>query len=195
MGKRFVALDRDGTIIKKYHYLSDPDLVELLPGAAAGLRRLQVLGLGLIVVTNQSPIGRGYFDENRLGEIHQRLEAILAVEGVVLDGIYYCPHTPEDHCPCRKPRPGMLHLAAKALNFEVKDCFMIGDNASDIEAGQQVGAATFLVKTGDGPQVIADQTANPDYIVDDLAKAALMIEKLMTDDKTQISKIWAVEEN
>jgi D-glycero-D-manno-heptose 1,7-bisphosphate phosphatase len=189
MHKRFVALDRDGTIIKKYHYLSDPDLVELLPGAAAGLRRMRALGLGLIIVTNQSPIGRGYFNETRLEQIHQRLIELLSAEGVTLDGIYFCPHTPEDNCTCRKPQPGMLQLAANELNFEVNNCFMIGDNDCDIGIGQSVGAITFLVKTGDGLQVLAEQAVVPDYVVNDLAEAAWIIEKLLIQQKPKFPKI------
>lgn len=183
--RRFVALDRDGTIIVERHYLSDPDLVELLPGAASGLRQLRELGLGLVVVTNQSPIGRGYFDETRLELIHQRLVELLAAEGVELDGVYFCPHTPDDNCSCRKPRPGMLKLAAQELNFELPDCFVIGDNTCDIELGRRVGATTFLVRTGYGAQVAAESVASPDYVVDDLQDAAQVIERLLaTDERT-----------
>lgn len=183
--RRFVALDRDGTIIVERHYLSDPDLVELLPGAASGLRQLRELGLGLVVVTNQSPIGRGYFDETRLELIHQRLVELLAAEGVELDGVYFCPHTPDDNCSCRKPRPGMLKLAAQELNFELPDCFVIGDNTCDIELGRRVRATTFLVRTGYGAQVAAESVASPDYVVDDLQGAAQVIERLLaTDERT-----------
>ena len=183
--RRFVALDRDGTIIVEHHYLSDPDLVKLLPGAASGLRQLRELGLGLVVVTNQSPIGRGYFDETRLNLIHQRLGELLAAEGVELDGIYFCPHTPDDNCSCRKPQPGMLKLAAQELNFEPQGCLVIGDNICDIELGQRVGATTFLVRTGYGAQVAAESVASPDYVVDDLQDAAQVIERLLaTDERT-----------
>src|SRR5271166_4576848 len=109
---RFVALDRDGTIIVERQYLSDPEAVELLPGAAAGLRTMRNLGLGLVVVTNQSAVGRGYFDLARLDEIHGRLRELLAGEDVTIDGIYVCPHTPEDGCRCRKPLPILLKRAA-----------------------------------------------------------------------------------
>ena len=178
--QRFVALDRDGTIIKECHYLSDPDLVELLPGAANGLRLLRELSLGLVVVTNQSPIGRGFFDEARLLEIHQRLVELLAAEGVELDGIYLSPHTPDDECSCRKPRPGMLQLAAQELNFELSDCFVIGDKVCDIELGQRVGATTFLVRTGYGGQVAAESIIKPDYVVEDVWEATQVIIGLLS---------------
>ncbi len=95
--RRFVALDRDGTIIAERQYLSSPNEVELLPGAGAGLRAMREQGLGLIIVTNQSAVGRGYFDMARLEEIHDRLRGLLAAEGVTLDGIYVCPHAPRNN--------------------------------------------------------------------------------------------------
>jgi len=175
----FVALDRDGTIITERHYLADPDLVELLPGAASGLRQLRRLGLGLVVVTNQSAIGRGYFDESRLRVIHQRMLELLTAEGVELDGIYFCPHMPEDDCPCRKPKLGLLELAANELGFDLLACFVIGDKACDIEMGRRVGATTFLVRSGYGAELVAKGSANPDYLVQDLLDAAQVIEHLL----------------
>ncbi len=177
--RRFAVLDRDGTIIKECYYLSDPELVELLPGVAAGLRQLRKYGLGLIVVTNQSAIGRGFFDQTRLDSIHRRLGELLADEGIALDGIYVCPHTPQDNCSCRKPRPGLLEVAARELDFDPQECFVIGDKACDIELGQQVQATTFLVRTGYGAQLAVEGTASPDYIVDDLQDAAQVIKMLL----------------
>ncbi len=116
--RRFVVLDRDGTINVDRHYLSDPDQMELLSGATAGLRAMRAMGLGLVVVTNQSAIGRGYFDLARLEEIHNRLRDLLAAERVELDGIYVCPHLPDDGCDCRKPLPGLLRRAAAELAFD-----------------------------------------------------------------------------
>ena len=181
--RRFVVLDRDGTIIVERQYLSDPRQVELIPGAASGLRQLSEMGLGLVVITNQSAVGRGFFDQARLDLIHQRLCELLNAEGVHLDGIYVCPHTPEDACPCRKPRPGLLELAAQELGFDPQACFVVGDKACDIELGQRVGATTFLARTGYGAQVAAESTVTPDYVVDDLWDAAQIIECLLSADK------------
>ncbi|MFB2936493.1 D-glycero-beta-D-manno-heptose 1,7-bisphosphate 7-phosphatase [Aerosakkonemataceae cyanobacterium BLCC-F154] len=177
--KPFVLLDRDGTIIVERHYLSDPAQVELIPGAARGLRKMQKMGLGLAAITNQSGIGRGYFSLARLTEIHQRMCQLLAVEGVDLDQIYYCPHRPEDNCQCRKPLTGMVQLAAKELGFDPQRSFVIGDKPCDIQLGQKVGATTFLVKTGYGAAIAAEGTVTPDYIVDDLEEAANKIEFLI----------------
>ena len=177
--RRFVVLDRDGTIIVERHYLSEPHQVELIPDAASGLRQLTEIGLGLVVITNQSGIARGFFSKADIHLIHQRLCELLEAEGVRLNGIYFCPHRPEDNCPCRKPRTGLLELAAKELCFEPQASFVIGDKASDIELGQRVGATTFLVRTGYGAQVAADTMVTPDYAVDGLWEAAQVIQRIL----------------
>jgi D-glycero-D-manno-heptose 1,7-bisphosphate phosphatase len=179
VARRVVALDRDGTIIVERHYLSDPSLVELLPGAAAGMRRMRALGLGLIVVTNQSGVGRAYFDEAQLSRIHDRLLALLAAEGVQLDGVYYCPHVPDDACLCRKPEPGLLERAAQELGFDLRASFVIGDNTTDIELGRRVGARTLLVRTGYGAELEARGMVSADHVVDGLCEAAEVIERLL----------------
>ena len=177
--RRFAVLDRDGTIIAERHYLSDPDQVELIPGAAWALRRLRELGLGLTVMTNQSGVGRGYFSEERLGLIHRRMCDLLEAEGVTLDGIYYCPHTPDDGCDCRKPKPGLLERAARELDFDPKTSFVIGDNEGDIGLGLGVGATTLQVRTGYGAKVAAEGRVTAAHLVDDLAEAARVIERLL----------------
>jgi D-glycero-D-manno-heptose 1,7-bisphosphate phosphatase len=177
--RRFVVLDRDGTVVVERNYLSDPAQLELLPGAAAGLRQLGGLGLGLVIISNQSGVGRGYFDEARLSLIHQRLQSLLGAEGVRLDGIYYCPHLPEDDCGCRKPRPGLLRRAGQQLRFDPRDSFVIGDKACDVELGRAVGATTLLVRTGYGAQFAADPRLGADFVVDDMEQAAAVIEGLL----------------
>ena len=142
---------------------------------------MREMGLGLVVITNQSGIGRGFFDETQLHLIHQRMNELLEAEGIALDALYYCPHLPEDNCSCRKPRTGLIDLASKELGFDPKDCFVIGDKACDVELGQRVGATTFLVRTGYGTREIANDIINPDYVVDDLWNAAQTI-GLMIDD-------------
>jgi D-glycero-D-manno-heptose 1,7-bisphosphate phosphatase len=180
--RRFVVLDRDGTIIVEKHYLADPDGVELIAGAAAGLRRLAHLGLGLVVVTNQSAVARGYLDLERLGEVHARLESLLAREGVRLEGIYACPHHPEEECVCRKPRTALVERAARELGFEPRRAFVVGDMASDVGLGRAVGATTLLVRTGHGAREARDGAAAADHVVADLAEAATLIERLVRPD-------------
>jgi D-glycero-D-manno-heptose 1,7-bisphosphate phosphatase len=173
----YVLLDRDGTINYERQYLSHPDEVALLPHSAEGLRLLAEAGYGLVVVTNQSPVGRGMFSEERLAQIHQRLEQLLLDENVVLDGIYYCPHTPEDGCQCRKPLPGLVWRAAQDLDFEPQECFVIGDKPCDIDLGRNIHAHTILVRTGYGAKYESAGLA-ADYTVDSLVEAAETIIRL-----------------
>jgi len=180
--RQFVLLDRDGTLNIERHYLSDPDEVTLLPNTVVGLRQLQALGLGLVVITNQSGVGRGMFDIQRLNAIHERLTMLLEGQGVTLDGIYFCPHTPEDNCQCRKPKPGMAFWAADDLGFSLPHTFVIGDKACDIGIGHNVGATTLLVRTGYGEDEAQYGQSNPHFIVADLLEAAQTIESLLSAD-------------
>jgi D-glycero-D-manno-heptose 1,7-bisphosphate phosphatase len=176
--KRFVLIDRDGTLNVEKDYLSDPDQLELIPGAAAAIRRLHRLGLGVAVVTNQSGIARGYFDLDRLYQVHARLKQMLAAEGAEIDGIYLCPHGPDDDCACRKPLPGMIEQAAAEHGFDPGKAFVVGDKEADIGMGRAVGAVTFLVRTGYGRKHEAATRA--DHVVDDLPAAAGIIERLVS---------------
>jgi D-glycero-D-manno-heptose 1,7-bisphosphate phosphatase len=178
--RRFVILDRDGTLIVERHYLSDPKQVMLLPGAAEGLRQLRRLGLGLVVVTNQSAIARGLIDAARLNAIHRRVRRLLRSAGIILDGLYWCPHHPDDGCHCRKPGVGLVQQAARELGFDPRRSFVVGDKPCDIDLGQRLGATTLLVRTGYGAQVASEQAVMVDFIVDDLQEAARVIENLLT---------------
>lgn len=160
--KPAIFLDRDGTINRERHYLSDPNQLQLIPGAVEGLLLLQKNGYRLVVVTNQSAIGRGYFDESRLQEIHERLDRMLMGDGVRISGWYHCPHTPDHHCTCRKPESGMLLRATMELNLDLENSWMIGDKLSDLEAGRRIGANTALVGTGYGSETY--EKSSPDSI-------------------------------
>lgn len=173
MTRRFVLIDRDGTINVEKHYLSDPDQLELIPGTAQAMRDLQEAGFGIAIITNQSGIARGYFDLDRLAQIHDRLKVMLAAEGAQVDGIYICAHGPDDDCGCRKPLPGMAEQARAEHGFDPKASFVVGDKEVDVELGHAIGATTFLVRTGHGAKYAAGTKAH--YVVDDLAAAARMI--------------------
>ncbi|MBF0094730.1 MAG: D-glycero-beta-D-manno-heptose 1,7-bisphosphate 7-phosphatase [Alphaproteobacteria bacterium] len=175
MVRRFVLLDRDGTINVDTHYLSHPDQLDLLPGAVAGLKRMREMGLGLVVLTNQSGVGRGYFDHATVDAVHERLRAMLRAEGVEIDGIYVCPHAPDEDCACRKPLPGMIETAAARHGFDPAESFMIGDKVVDIDLGRSVGASTILVRTGYGAEVERQGKAAADHVVDSLIEAAEVI--------------------
>lgn len=181
MKKKFVLLDRDGTITVEKHYLSDPKQVELIPGASKGLKKLMQLQLGLIVITNQSGIGRKFFEVPTLNSIHRRMKDLLLQDGVILDDIYYCPHLPEDHCSCRKPNTGLVEKAKEKHHFDLKECFVIGDKALDIELGKNIGATTFLVRTGYGRGVEKENIIKSDYVVDALSEAADIIQQQLID--------------
>lgn len=172
MTRIYVLLDRDGTIIYDRHYLADPAGVELLPGAAAGLRRLRELGCGLIVVTNQSGLGRGFFDESTLDRIHDRMRELLAAENVTLDAIYFCPHTDDDACDCRKPQPGLALQAARDFALDLKSCYLVGDKCVDINLGRAVGASSILVRTGYGKETERAGQCPADFVGDDLTQVA-----------------------
>lgn len=169
------VLDRDGTINVERHYLSEPDQIELLPGAAEGLGLLQRMGFRLLIATNQSAVGRGYITLERLSAIHERLSDVLARYGVRLDGIFFCPHVPWDGCGCRKPRQGMIEKAAAEFGFSPSEAYIVGDKADDIGLGRNAGATTVLVRTGYGREVEAKGGAGADYVTDDLLSAARLI--------------------
>ena len=144
--KRAVFLDRDGTVIYDVGYPKDPELVQLIPGAADALATLKKQGFLLAIVSNQSGIGRGLVTEERALLVHQQFISCLAESGVEVDGAYYCPHAPSDGCTCRKPSPQMLLRAAKELAIDLSSSWMIGDKISDISAGQKAGCRTILLK-------------------------------------------------
>jgi D,D-heptose 1,7-bisphosphate phosphatase len=173
-----VFLDRDDTIIRDRVYLSDPDGIEILPGAAEGIRLLNEAGVPAILVTNQSGIARGLFDEARLAEIHERLLALLEARGARIDAIYYCPHHPEGKipeltrvCECRKPAPGLLLKAARDFGLDIRTCFMIGDKPEDVLTIRGVGGRGVLVDAG--KPVRGD--VEPDFVAQDLVQAVQWI--------------------
>lgn len=145
---RAVFLDRDGTIILDQAYLKEARQVHLLGGAGEALAKLQAHGFALVLVSNQSGIGRGLITQEESEQVHQALVARLAEHGVRLDAVFYCPHTPEAQCRCRKPSPEMLLWAARTLDLSLADSFMVGDKPCDMEAGKRAGCRTILLTAG-----------------------------------------------
>ena len=144
-------LDRDGTIILEKHYLSDPAGVELIPGAGEGLRSLVRAGVRLFVATNQSGIGRGYYETRDFEACRDRLAELLAAHGVEVEETLYCPHTPEEGCGCRKPETGLFDALARKHGLNPEECAMVGDKIADVSFGLKAGfAASILVRTGHG---------------------------------------------
>jgi D-glycero-D-manno-heptose 1,7-bisphosphate phosphatase len=173
---RPVILDRDGTIVVDRGYLSDPQQLCFLPGAVQGLRMLHRAGHPLVVISNQSGVGRGLFTLEQLQRVNRRFTAMLAEAGVPLSGLYFCPHRPDAGCDCRKPNTALLRQAAVEVGFAPGDAVVIGDKDSDVELGRRVGATTILVLAG----VVASvaHPASADYTVPDLIEAARIIDPL-----------------
>jgi len=180
LSKTGVFLDRDDTLIKDVPYLDDPDMIELMPGAAEMISILNKKGIPVIMITNQSGISRGFFDEDALGEVHEELVSMLAAEGARLDGIYFCPHHPKGkireysiQCKCRKPEPGLLIKAADDLDLDLEKCYLVGDKADDMEAIHRVKGKAVLMKhqsKGDFAGM-----SKPDYKADNLKDALAWI--------------------
>ncbi len=152
-----VFLDRDGTLIEERGYLSKLEDIALFADTPAALRRLRDAGFALVVVTNQAGIARGYFDEAFVQKAHRYLGEMLAAEGIVIDGYYYCPHHPDGLvpeysrvCRCRKPAPGMVEHAARDLDLDIDRSFVVGDKWLDVELATNAGARGILVRTGYG---------------------------------------------
>jgi histidinol-phosphate phosphatase family protein len=167
-----LVVDRDGTLIDERHYLSDPAGVQLLPGVVDGLRAFAARGYRIAVVTNQSGIGRGYFDERKLAAVHDELRRQLADAGITIDGIWHCPHHPDAACACRKPGPLLLEAAMQQFGYTREQCLVVGDKACDIELGARLGVRTALVRTGYGAGTERDGLCAPDLVVDSLLDLA-----------------------
>ncbi len=169
---KIVMLDRDGVI-----NLDGPDHVrkpeEWIPiaGSLEAIAKLNKAGYRVVVITNQSGIGRGYFDIETLHAIHQKMHDLLSQHGGQIDTVLFCPHQPGDDCECRKPRPGMLHTLAERLRIDLKDVPFVGDALRDLQAGIAVGARPVLVKTGKGSKTLEENQGMVDHIQvhDDLA--------------------------
>jgi len=151
--RRAIFLDRDGIINRKLpedHYVRTPSEFEILPDAAPALAIMRDLGFTLVVVTNQRGIARGMMSEDDLNKVHQFMNSLLTTSGVELQSIYYCPHDRDDHCYCRKPAPGMILEAAKDLDIDLSSSYMVGDSASDIEAGKNAGVKSVRISSDSG---------------------------------------------
>lgn len=184
MKRRGVFLDRDGVINEEVSYLSSPEQLRLIPGAAQAIQVLNQMGIPTIVVTNQAGVARGYFSEAQVDVIHRALSDLLAAQGASVDRYYYCPHHPTEgrgpyrvECNCRKPKPGMLLQASEEFDLELGQCYLVGDNVLDIEAGQRVGARSILALTGYGETLWSSWSAplRPDYVARDLRDAVKWI--------------------
>jgi D,D-heptose 1,7-bisphosphate phosphatase len=187
-----IFLDKDGTLIKNIPYNVDPGLMILSTGVGSGLRLLQYAGFHLIVVSNQSGVAKGYFKEKQLIGVRNKVEELFRLQGVLLNGFYYCPHHPKgkiprytQQCGCRKPEPGMILSAANEKNIDLQQSWMIGDKLDDIEAGNQAGSKTILIDNGNETEWKKGPFRTPTKIVMTFEEAARYILK---SEKAQIDK-------
>lgn len=176
-----IFLDRDGTLIEEVHFLSSFEQMRLISGAASSIRAANDQGRSVIIITNQSGVARGIISEEFARQSGEHLRGMLAEEGARIDGYYYCPDHPQGHPPYnkesenRKPRPGMMLRAAGELGLQLRGAWMIGDRASDLETGAELGVRPILVRTGYGKGT--EGALPPDFsvrgglIFDDLAVA------------------------
>jgi heptosyltransferase-2 len=171
-----IFLDRDGTLNEDPGYLKSASEVKLLPGVATALARLKAAGARLVVVTNQSGVGRGFLSLKDLEAIHARLEGLLEQSDAALDAIYFCPHHPDDGCRCRKPATGMVDRAVSELQVDLGKAYLIGDHASDIRLAKAVGVKSILATSGKVDQqalaMLRAAGALPDKVVPSMAEAA-----------------------
>jgi D-glycero-D-manno-heptose 1,7-bisphosphate phosphatase len=170
-----VFLDRDGTLIVEMDYLSDPAGVTLEGGVVEGLALLQARGHPLIVLSNQSGIGRGFFTVRDAERVNVRVAELLNARGIGILGWYMCPHAPEAGCDCRKPLPGMARAASRELNLELAGSFMVGDKRADLELADAIGATGILVASGHGQSAVVWARGQGRPVFDDFKGAAAYI--------------------
>ena len=186
-----VFLDRDGTINEEVGYLDRIDKLNLFPNAAEAIRLINESGMKAVVMTNQSGVAKGYFTEEFVRTVHERIQEMLRKRGAFIDAFYYCPHHQTEgigvylqSCACRKPGAGMLIKASKELDIDLRRSYTVGDMLKDIQVARTVGAKGILVKTGYGINTIEKDLASaspeicqPSYIAEDILDAVKWIIK------------------
>jgi D-glycero-D-manno-heptose 1,7-bisphosphate phosphatase len=174
---RLVIVDRDGVInFESDAYIKSPAEWRPIPGSLEAIAALTQAGFTVVVATNQAGVGRGLFTLETLGAIHQKMREAVSAAGGKLDGIYFCPHHPDDNCDCRKPKPGLFHQIAEHYRLDLRDVPAVGDTLRDIQAARAVGARAILVRTGRGMQALEQLPDPPDVeVYADLAAAAAQL--------------------
>ncbi len=183
---KLILLDRDGVINQDSDkFVKSVDEFEILPGSIEGIANLSQAGFKVVVCTNQSGIGRGLFTMEDLNEMHGKLHQLVDQAGGTIDAIIFCPHTPEDNCNCRKPKPGMILDICERFNVDdISEVMMIGDSIRDLQAIANAGGIPVLVKTGNGKKTLAKETLPKGTLVFDnlLAASEHIIEQQQKED-------------
>jgi D-glycero-D-manno-heptose 1,7-bisphosphate phosphatase len=170
-----IFIDRDGTVSEELGYMYHAGLFRMYPWTGQAIQRINESGMKSVLITNQSGIERGYFKETAVHEVHRVLQEGLKQWGAHMDGIYYCPHAPERDCDCRKPKPGLILRAARDLDIDLSQSFMIGDRYLDVRAADAAGVRSVLVRSGDGASEVAKYAGlpvpQPKFVADNLLHA------------------------
>lgn len=185
-GRAAIFLDRDGTITEEVGYINHIDRAQMFPWAPKAIRMLKAAGLPVIVVTNQSGVGRGYFTDELVAQVHRKIQDELAAENTEVDAFYYCPHHPNavrevyrQNCRCRKPATGMADEAAEQFDIDLSASYVVGDTYRDMQLGFNLGARTILLMTGYGRGEYeyhrGGWTRMPDLIAENLLQAAELV--------------------
>ena len=169
-----VFLDRDGTINEEINYLHEPEKFKLLPNALEGVKQFQDMGFRIVIITNQPGIGFGYYSKEDFYKVNKKMLSEFSKADILIDKIYFCPHTKAEQCDCRKPGQALIQRAKEELNLDLSLSYFIGDRTTDIEAGRRAGMKTILVNTGakgeDG-----EFPDEPDHWANDLLQAAEIV--------------------
>ncbi|OGP24635.1 MAG: hypothetical protein A2X93_09415 [Deltaproteobacteria bacterium GWC2_56_8] len=170
-----VFLDRDGTINEDTGYLHEPEELVIINGAAEAIRRLNAASVMVVVVSNQSGVGRGFFTDSDVEAVNKRLIDVIKADGAKVDAIYYCNHHPDEDCECRKPSPGMIMKASAEHGIDLNFSYVVGDKGSDIELAFNAGAKGVLVLTGKGKGELQKLKRPAGFVAEDLTGAVLWI--------------------
>jgi len=179
MGNKAIFIDRDGTINVNVEYLDNPEDFQMYPGVGEGIKLLKDSGYKIIIITNQSGLARGYFSEETLDKIHERMKKELYEKGATIDGIYICPHHPDENCDCRKPKTGLLEKAITDFNIDPEKSYFIGDRMLDVEAGHKIGAKTALVP--EDKEKVSIEMKESDIIPDIICENFYSVAQLITN--------------
>ena len=179
-------LDRDGVVAEEVGYMNHLSRLQVYPFAAEAIKKIRAAGYAAVVVTNQAGVARGYFPEELIQMVHDKMERELSTDGARLDGVYYCPHHPSvgeppyrKKCNCRKPRPGMIEQAVKELGLTLEGSVVVGDRYTEVEMAHGLGLRAALVLTGSGQgeyeYLSKGWTKQPEWVVEDLLDAVKKI--------------------
>ena len=178
---KLIILDRDGVInFDSDEYIKSPEEWVPIPGSLEAITRLNRAGYTVVVASNQSGVGRGLFDPQTLWSIHEKMQQGVAKAGGNIAAIFFCPHTPDDHCDCRKPKPGLFKQITQQFHCDLHGVYAVGDSLRDVEAARAVGALPILVRTGKGSRISLQDVLGDVPVYDNLAA---FVDALLTASK------------